>query len=248
MASWDRKWIPFFLLQFVLLVNGYCQIIPVADQERFLQNFKHLAEDTIEKRTEIDKPFVIGRMHHITGNSINHPYFSDYRPVSGSLVFNNKTYAVDGLQYDVQNDKLVYRYHTSNFELNSVALDENFISQFSIYNATFRYFSGLKTDGGRKLKDGYYEVVYDGNLKFLVRSEVLETFEVNVTRKFNLSRRMFLLKEGLAVNIKNKAQLLSHFKNKKQDVKKYIKQNHIQLKLKNYSSVSEVLRYYESLF
>ncbi|HEX2937260.1 MAG TPA: hypothetical protein VHO72_18035 [Bacteroidales bacterium] len=195
----------------------------------------------------MDYPFVVGRMHVFNGTSINHPYFSDYRPVNGSLIFKNKKYEADALLYDIKNDRLVYRYYSSNFEINSISLDENFVSGFSIRNSVFRYFGGLRTKSGRKLKDGYYEVVHDGKVKFLVRWEKTESFDLNEAHKFTVLKNMFMLKDGVVVAIKNKIQLMSHFADKKREVKKMIKQNHIILKLRDNSSVNEVFGYYESL-
>ena len=234
-------------LLLILWVSGYSQNIPLEEKHALLNNYKKAVEDTINKRIKMDRPFVLGRMHVFNGTSIHHPYFSDYRPVNGSLVFKDKTYEADALLYDIYNDKLVYRYYSSNFEINSISLDENFVLGFTIHNSVFRYFEGLKTKSGRKLKDGYYEVVYDGRFKFLVRWEKTESFDMNEAHKFSVLKSMYMLKDGLVVSLKNKLQLMSQFADKKREMKKFIKQNHIILKLKDSSSVNEVFGYFESL-
>lgn len=235
-------------LLLILWVSGYSQNIPLEEKHALLNNYKTALEDTINKRVEMDRPFVLGRMQAFHGTSVHHPYFSDYHPVNGSLVFKNKSYEADALLYDIHNDKLVYRYYSSNFNINSIALDENFVLGFTIHNSVFRYFKGLKTKSGRNLKDGYYEVVYDGKLKFLIRWEKTESFDVNEAHKFSVLKRMYMLNGAGVVGIKNKWQLMSKFADKKREVKKFIKQNHIILNLKDSSSVNEVFEYYESLF
>jgi hypothetical protein len=234
-------------LLLILGVSGYSQNIPLEEKHVLLNNYKTAVEDTINKRIEIDRPFVLGRMQVFHGTSVHHPYFSDYRPVNGSLVFKNKLYEADALLYDIHNDKLVYRYYSGNLDINNIALDENFVLGFTIHNSTFRYFKDLKTKAGRKLKDGYYEVVYDGTFKFLVRWEKTRSFDMYVSHKFSVSRRMYMLNDGQVVSIKNKWQLMNQFADKKREVKKFIKKNHIILELKNGSSVNEVFEYYESL-
>jgi hypothetical protein len=241
------KGLLFTTLLFILGESGYSQNIPLKEKQALLNNYKTAVEDTINKRIEIDRPFVLGRMHNFNGTSIHHPYFTDYRPVIGSLIFKNKSYEADALLYDIYMDKLVYRYYSSNLDINSISLDENFVLGFTIHNSTFRYFKDLTTKSGRKLKDGYYEMVYDGKQKLLVRWEKNKSFDMYVSHKFSVSRRMYMLNDGQVVSIKNKWQLMNHFADKKREVKKFIKKKHILLELKNGSSVTEVFEYYESL-
>lgn len=87
----------------------------------------------------------------------------------GTFVFKGQQYSAENLKYDVDTDKLIYLSYSSDFQMNCIALDQNFVSEFSIQNATFRYFDNLVTQRGVNLRKGYYEVVYDGKLKFLSR-------------------------------------------------------------------------------
>lgn len=172
-------------------------------------------------------------------------YFYDHRPVAGTLIFKNQVYEADALLYDILNDKLVYRYYSDNFDINNIALDENFVSEFAIYNSVFRYFRNLKTKSGIKLKDGYYEVVYDGESKFLVRWEKTKSFDFTAPDKFDDLKSMYLLNDGKAVRIKNKWQLMKQFAEKKHPVKKLMRENRVTLELGNNSSINKVLEYYE---
>lgn len=234
-------------LLLILGESGYSQNISLKEKQALLNHYKAAVEDTIDKRIEVERPFVLGRMQVFHGTSVHHPYFSDYRPVHGSLVFKNKLYEADALLYDIHNDKLVYRYYSSNFDINSIALDENFVLGFSIHNSTFRYYKGLTTKSGKKLKDGYYEVMYDGKQKLLVRWEKTKSIDVHEAYEYSVSRRMYMLSDGLAVSIRNKWQLMNQFADKKREVKKFIRENHILLELWNGSSLTEVFEYYESL-
>lgn len=242
-----KKGLLIFTLQLIAWGSGYSQSMSLEENHSLIHHYKESLQDTINKHTEIDRPFVLGRMQAFHGNSVHHPYFIDHRPVAGSLVFKNQVYEADALLYDIHNDKLVYRYYSGNFEINNIALDENFVSEFTIYNSVFRYFRDLKTKSGIKQKDGYYEVVYDGDSKFLVRWEKTKSFDFNAPDKFEDIKSMYLLKDGMVVRIKNKLQLMKQFADKKREVKKHMRETHLILELGDDSSIDTVLEYYERL-
>lgn len=238
------------LLSTLLLSLGlfsFSQNIPLEQKQALLNHYKTAVKDTIDRRIEVDRPFVLGRMQAFHGTSIHHPYLSDYRPVNGALLFKSKWYTADALLYDIHNDKLVYRYYSSHLDINNIALDENFVLGFTLHNSTFRYYKGLTTKWGRKLKDGYYEIAYDGKQKLLIRWEKSKSIDLHETYKYSVSRRVYILSDGLAVRIRNKWQLLNKFADKKREVKKYIKENQILLDIRDGSSATEVFKYYESL-
>lgn len=240
-----NKGLQIFALLLTFWVKGYSQSISLEEKHLLVRNYKESLQDTINKHIEIDRPFVVGRMQTYHGNNVHHPYFYDHRPVAGTLIFKNQVYEADALLYDILNDKLVYRYYSDNFDINNIALDENFVSEFAIYNSVFRYFRNLKTKSGIKLKDGYYEVVYDGESKFLIRWEKTKTFDFTAPDKFDDLKSMYLLNDGKAVRIKNKWQLMKQFAEKKHPVKKLMRENRVTLELGNNSSINKVLEYYE---
>ena len=242
-----NKGLQIFALLLTFWVRGYSQTISLEEKHLLVRNYKESLQDTINKHIEIDRPFVVGRMQTYHGNNVHHPYFYDHRPVAGTLIFKNQVYEADALLYDILNDKLVYRYYSDNFDINNIALDENFVSEFAIYNSVFRYFRDLKTKSGIKQKDGYYEVVYDGDSKFLVRWEKTKSFDFNAPDKFEDIKSMYLLKDGMVVRIKNKLQLMKQFADKKREVKKHMRETHLILELGDDSSIDTVLEYYERL-
>ena len=231
------------ILFIAVSLNLDAQNTPFPVRNQYFNSQKQNLKDTIDRRTGIEYPFVIGyNYNQVTNSESNHPYFKENKWAKGSLVYQGLYYSVEGLKYDIEIDKLIYLMYDKDNTMNGVALDENFIREFSILNSTFRYYKNLKNDKGRKLKTGYYEVVYDGKLKFLVRSEKSKTMN-----DFSSSTDLFLLKDGTMIGISSMSKLVRELKNKEKTIKEFIKNNSLTLNKSDYSSASKVLKFYENL-
>ena len=231
------------ILFIALSLNLDAQNIPLLVRNQYFNHQKQNLKDTIDRRTGIEFPFVIGyNYNQVTNSESNHPYFKENKWAKGSLVYQGLYYSVEGLKYDIEIDKLIYLMYDKENTMNGVALDENFIREFSVLNSTFRYYYDLKNDTGRKLKAGYYEVVYDGKLKFLVRSRKSKTMN-----DFSSITDLFLLKDGIMIDINNTGKLIRQLKDKEKRVKEFVKDNLLKLNKSDYSSASKILKFYENL-
>jgi hypothetical protein len=238
-----RTYLIIIFLLIVVMLNSSAQNIPLAVKNHFLDMQKQNLKDTINRRTGTDYPFIVGYNYiPVTNSESNHPYFKENKWANGSLVHQGMFYPVGGLKYDIEIDKLIYLRYDKDNTMNCVALNENLICEFSILNSTFRYYNGLKNDSGKKLKAGYYEVVYDGKLKFIVRSEKSKTMN-----DFNNSIDLFLLKDGIVISVSSMGKLISQLKDKETVVKEYVKENSLKLNNSDYSSAFKVLKFYENL-
>ena len=224
-------------------LNLDAQNIPLLVRNQYFNHQKQNLKDIIDRRTGIEFPFVIGyNYNQVTNSESNHPYFKENKWTKGSLVYQGLHYTAEGLKYDIEIDKLIYLMYNKENTMNGVALDENFIREFSVLNSTFRYYSDLKNDTGRKLKAGYFEVVYDGKLKFLVRSQKSEALN-----NFSSSTDLFLLKDGKTIGISSMGKLLRQLEDKRKSIKKFVKDNSLKLNKSDYSSASRILKFYENL-
>jgi len=217
-------------------------IILPNDKTNFLSTQKASLEDTISIRSKINFPYIIGYNYSPYTNEINNPYFKENKWLKGSLVFNGKSYNIDGLKYDIMIDNLIILFNNNDMSINYIALDENFITEFTLQNSKFRFFNNLKNSSDKKINAGYFEVVYDGKLKFLVRSEKYKTLN-----DYTLSTQMFLLKDGVIINVNNMGKLTNLLKDKEKLVKDFIINNSLTLNQSNYSAISKILKFYESL-
>jgi hypothetical protein len=233
---------------FGVTLNAYTQQIPFSIKEQLITKTKQRLDDSVKKQTEVEQSFILGRGHSSTANKINHPYFNTNDWVKGYYIFKNQPYAVENLKYDIENDRLIYLKYSEDLTMNSIELDHNFISEFCIQNAKFRFYWDLKNNRGIKLKDGYYEVAYDGVLKFLIRREKMPTNNENqLYLNYTLSTEFFLLNDGRMIRIKSITKLINQLTDKKKAVKMYVRNNSLKLNSSDYSSAVKVLKFYESL-
>jgi len=231
------------ILFIAVSLNLDAQNTPFLVRNQYFNSQKQNLKDTIDRRTGIEYPFVIGyNYNQVTNSESNHPYFKENKWTKGSLVYQGLHYTAEGLKYDIETDKLIYLMYDKDNTMNGIALDENFIREFSVLNSTFRYYYDLKNDTGRKLKAGYYEVVYDGKLKFLVRSMKSKTMN-----DFSSFTDLFLLKDGTMIDINNTGKLIRQLKDKEKRVTEFVKANLLKLNKSDYSSASKILKFYENL-
>jgi hypothetical protein len=235
-------------LLFAASFNTYSQTIPLSVKNLYISSYKQAIEEVTNKKTEVDFPFVIGKLHYPVVSDFDHPYYKENKWSKGSLLYNGILYDVDVLKYDIESDKIIYLKYTPDNKVYHVALDENFIHQFSLSNITFRYFKELKNRRGGSLKNGYYEVTYDGIVKFLVQWKKAMVLDLGSrTMNYKTTTTMFLLKNGQATRVKSMAKLIHLLKDKKTEVKKFVRSNYLKLNGTDYSSAFNVLKFYESL-
>jgi len=223
--------------------NLQSQNTSVTDKNIFFNNQKYIWDDSLHKKVTVDYPFIIGRNHTPIVNIDIHPYFNENKWLVGSLVFNGVNYKFSSLKYDIENDKLIILL-INNYEntSNCIELDENFIQDFTLSKTSFRYYSDLNTESGKKLKTGYYEIVYDGKLKFLVHKE-----KTKGLTEYKVSTNMFLLKDGKPISINSLGKIASILNDRTDEIKKFIKDNSLKLSNSDYISVFKILQFYENL-
>jgi hypothetical protein len=203
---------------------------------------KQILEDTIQKRTNIDYAFIVGQDYIGVNDTVEHPYFDENKWQSGSLHFNGSLYKVEKLKYDIEIDKLIYLGYSNKTTISCIVLDNNFIPEFEISNVRFKYYRDLNNESGKKLKAGYYEIVYDGKLKFLVRSEKTRTLN-----SYTSLADMYVIKDGKVVKVRGMGKLIDLLSDKKANIKKFVLENTLKLSQTNYSSARRILEYYENL-
>jgi hypothetical protein len=238
------------MLLFCLVVLGgasFGQHLSYYEKKKYFDSCNRAIEDSLHKLTSVKHPFVVGVLHEPETNRFRFPYYQANIWVDGSIVYNDKQYVVNNLKYDVANDKLVFLWAPSEQAMHCVSLDENFITEFSILSKTFRYLKDFGGGDGKKMDVGYYEIVYDGNMKFLVRT-TKERFFDSEWPHFNYkeSVSMFLIKNGIVSQVKNMADLKKQLGDKKAEINSFIRQNQISLKPTDYSSVPKILSCYEN--
>ncbi len=179
--------------------------------------------------------FILGNAHLYNGTehknyqSVNdeHPYFLSDDWVIGSIVYDNELNQNVGMMYDLQNDKVVIEHLPTS---NKIDLVSGKISEFTLHGHTFVV---LKPDSAKQIQEGFYDRLYNGNLKVYARrtKQYEERIETSVLIPlFSEKNRYFLLKDGKYFPVNSKASVLDVLSDRKKMLKQYLNKSRIRFK------------------
>jgi hypothetical protein len=171
------------------------------------------------------------------------PYFEwdSLRP--GSLTYDGISYDVP-LEYDLAQDQLVIRNYADNILISLVA---ERTSHFSIGPFHFSYFG----TGASRLQDpGFYQELFAGShVTLLARKHKNLVFPSTNDEQPNYVQinTYFLLLEGSSYKIDSEKELLDVLNDRKEELKKYIRKNHLSFKHHLEESLDQTIAYYQQL-
>jgi hypothetical protein len=196
--------------------------------------------------------FIQGNAHlyngseHKTYQSVNdeHPYFISDDWVIGSIIYDNELNENVGMMYDIRNDKVVIENYFSN---NRIELVSKKISEFTMHGHTFVV---LKSDSTKQIQEGFYDQLYNGNLKVYVRrtKQYQERIESNILiPSFEEKNKYFLFKEGKYFQVNSKASVLDVLSDKKKMLKQHLSKSRIRYKAEKEKALVLLAGYYDTL-
>ncbi|NOY36346.1 MAG: hypothetical protein GXO83_02085 [Chlorobi bacterium] len=170
---------------------------------------------------------------------------------AGSIIIRGKKYDHVLLQYDSYKDLLIFYgpEHQINGAIIPVVLNPFIIDGFSLdmsgNKMIFRYmdFSDSITD---PLKDGYFELVYDGGCRFVIKHKSIIVIDEG-KKIFKYKPKRYILNKGEIYNIRGKRSLLKALSDKSPEVKKFIKSAGISVSMADKEEMKSILTFYDSL-
>jgi hypothetical protein len=241
-----------FLVSFI----AFSQTTPSSVNADNSEYFVRIDKDRLK---DVDSLYVVesgvGR-DFITGREYRGFYFrSDHKPVlfygrerTASLVYKGRTYSGLVLQYDTYLGQVFYMtYH--NWDASQVALDSDNVSRFDLYfdndTLTFRYISD-ELWPSFNLGDGFYEVVYDGTCKYIIRHGSSHIIR-NGLDEYDYKPIGYVLINSGFVKISSRKQFVNLFGDKSKEIKQFVENKRIRISKADKPQITEILRFYESL-
>jgi len=175
----------------------------------------------------------------------SHPYFETSSFTSGTVTYSGVTYTGVPLLYDIVRDELVLLHYDS---IHRVSLVNENTASFSLAG---HHFIRIERDSTQKvLPAGFYDELHQGQVSFLVKrtkdlEEVIDNR--NVVSRVVYKKRYFVLNGGAYYAVKNKKALLRLFKDKKNEIQQFIKQDKISFKRNEEMAMKSVVAYYDQL-
>ncbi|OFY43390.1 MAG: hypothetical protein A2X18_00110 [Bacteroidetes bacterium GWF2_40_14] len=174
-------------------------------------------------------------------------YSSEFE--KGDVLFNGKLYKDIYMNLNSHLDELNVLIKTSG---RIVVLNGEFVDFFNLGK---RKFINIKKDD-QFLQKGYYEVLYYGVTKLYKKTKKLYSERINesigaktqskLERLFVLSESYYLVKENSVKLIKNKSDLLAGFRDRKRDIRQFIRERNLDMKHDKDHSFAMIIGFVES--
>ena len=220
--------------------------------ERIEKKQTEFLDSVFISRTGIAREIINGRDY------IQFYFRSQFNPIlrfnetrSASVIFNGRRFEHIVLQYDTYTDQLIYTDNTLIFKdkVCQVALNNDNISSFSLFfghdTLTFRYLR-KDQDQGFNLKDGYYEVLSDGECKYIIK-HVSTHYILNGKDEYSYSPASYVFIGNEYVQLGSKKKFIRLFGDLSDEIKHFIKIKKIKFHQADKMQITDILKFYESL-
>jgi len=176
----------------------------------------------------------------ITGN----PYFGSLYFTDGSIVYDDITYTGIQMMYDMLNDDVIIK----NYNGLALLLTKEKVGSF---NLAGHYFVKIIADSATTgMKAGFYDVLYDGTTKLLVKrkKEITEKIVMqNLESSFTQHDQYYIMKDTVFYPVREKNSALNVMKDRKSELSKFIRQDKIKFRKDFETALLKTVVYYDSL-
>jgi hypothetical protein len=179
------------------------------------------------------------------------PLLYDEIKRTGTLIFNGRKYSGLKLEYDTFLDQLIYSDSTKLIDdkIFKLAMNKDPVDEFALYlpndSLKFRHFRGGK-DSKFNLPDGFYEVIYDGKSKLIIKHQSF-LVEKDGMYEYRYTPAEYLMTGASFIRVKSSSGFLRMFGNESGTVKKYMRTNKIHFRLADKDQIAAVIKYYDKL-
>jgi hypothetical protein len=179
------------------------------------------------------------------------PLYNNEVRRTGSVILNGRRYDNLMLEYDTYLDQLIYSDFKKliNDQIFKIALNKDIVRGFSLNFGTdsvlFRNYRA-ETDPGFNLADGFYEVVYEGKSKFIVRHQSV-LIESEGRYEYRYTPLQYVSAGGGFVKVKTASGFRKVFGDKADAVRKYMRLHGIRFSVAEKVELAAVMKYYDSL-
>ena len=160
------------------------------------------------------------------------PYFLVDGYAVGWVVVNGHRYDSVPIKYDCKKKSLILEHYDLRNYFMELELISERVDTFQIEGYKFFRLDEQSVYHG-KLDDGFYNILYDGNLKMYAFRDkrYLEYLDARSIKKMFLQRdKFYVIRNGVPVSVQNKSSLWRVFKEEKKVLKKSLKEKNVDFK------------------
>jgi hypothetical protein len=163
----------------------------------------------------------------------------------GTISINSKTFKNVRIKYDIFSDEIITPVNNQDIlQLNKEMVD-SFTVQYE--HKTYR-FENIRNDTLKGFT-GYFNVLYKGRSSFCVKyQKSISSFDTSKSEgQFIQAHKMFLVKDNVIYQIKNKKDLFTDLKAHKEQIRNFIKKNKLRISSESPESYVPVIIFYDSI-
>lgn len=211
-----------------LLSPLFVLIHGVRAQPTFVQQAQDQAISVYEQRLSVQAHANEGHLYvgHDPRLKI-HPYFRTDSVQRGTVQLNGVRYRDLQLQYDVVRDQVVIQPTGSGYRL-QVPMEK--VDHFSLGNSQFTWINGDSLAG---VRTGFYEVIYNGRVKALVKRVKTiqeDLYDGSYKGTYLIKDRFIVQKQNAFFEVKTKRSLLKLFPDQARELRRFMRKNNLRFK------------------
>ncbi len=181
------------------------------------------------------------------GNLEQHPYFQSEYLEAGTIRYDGELYPAIPLFYDLTTDELIIEHYDQKGYQVLVKLRQDRVQSFEVFGHSFQRLSG---DSLNSIKTGFYDVLYDGDVKLFARRRKVKHEELTTNQlivEFNEKTAYYLWKGGRYYPVKSKRSILKVLKDKKKLLNQFSSKSNLDYHLRKEASFVELIRQYDKI-
>ncbi|MFT3746863.1 MAG: hypothetical protein QM768_01035 [Agriterribacter sp.] len=174
-----------------------------------------------------------------------HPYLDTTKLTDGAVFYDGMLYRNVPMLYDIVKDELIVQHYNKVFH---IQLIQSKVDEFNILGRPFLHL-GKDTTVQGNVKNGYYEVLYDGQIKlYAKRIKTIQEFipDMQVERRVFSNNRYFIYKDNTFHEVYNQSSVLKLLKDKKFDYKQALRKQRIKYRRQREAAMKLMLQQYEN--
>jgi hypothetical protein len=184
--------------------------------------------------------------YFVPSSTEGNQFFKDEQFLPGMVTIKGITFEVEDLNYDIYNQEILLRYPNESGALSLIALSQSWIERFNLGDKRFEF---ATLPGNSKM---IYQVIRTQNLGILFFwSKRLKLDMAYGSDKYVFStpvRESYVQIGGKFFEFKNNKTFVKAFMDEMEDdIRKFLKSNHINIKKVGDNSLQELLNYCEAL-
>jgi hypothetical protein len=173
-------------------------------------------------------------------------FISGKQFITGSLTIKGKNYSDLPLNYDIYNQCVIYKYKIESGAVRQIIIPESLLDSFTLERRRFQTLPGI--DGNKKI----YQVIGSGSfriLSFWHKKLELNRFHGAGNRVFTKPLREFYLAYNDTLKVfRNNRTFISLFPpEKREQVRKFLRENRIRINKADDESLMKVMQYCNSI-